>query len=348
MQQNIFESAKAILERTEYSREELAALTKVMLSMKFSYGDINTVRTLLEKNHNALGNTLIGMAATIGSSTSLFNSFVSEYKKNPGMTEDVDELSESVSPDIVKRAAAFGLSKQHVDKLYNSLKSAFGNNDKVATQLIKSTIENWEKHGPPSKIQLPEELEEVELNESVSAKLANDVASLKRIGWKLDKVTKHLITSKEYGIKLTADLIASLFNPPKGAKPGKTVKVGNITYKIPAPVKKASWPKDPPKSKINDVSHAEGYLHQAVNSGEASDIYGNEAYEMLVQAGYSEKTAMAVMKNMGWDDEVKRTRDREARHTANATTFAKKMATKKAKNMKEETSTFRRITELLK
>ena len=47
-------------------------------------------------------------------------------------------------------------------------------------------------------------------------KLQSDIQSLKRIGWNLDKVTKHLITkSDEYGTKITSDLVKSYYSPDK-------------------------------------------------------------------------------------------------------------------------------------
>ena len=126
-------------------------------------------------------------------------------------------------------------------------------------------------------------------------KLQSDIQSLKRIGWNLDKVTKHLITkSDEYGTKITSDLVKSYYSPEK-----------TKAVKAPKP-KKVLWPKDPPKSKINDPSHAEGYLNQAVDSEESPDIEGTEAYTLLQTAGYTDHAIHAVLKNMGWEAEYQK------------------------------------------
>lgn len=119
----------------------------------------------------------------------------------------------------------------------------------------------------------------------------------------------------EYGVKMTSDLITMYYNDG-GAKKAPTTP----SVKVPKP-KKVSWPKDPPKSKVDDAGHAEAYLAQAVDSGESPDIYGMEAYQLLITAGYTERAAMAVMKNMGWDDDVNRAKNRTSK-------FAKKMATR--------------------
>lgn len=128
-------------------------------------------------------------------------------------------------------------------------------------------------------------------------KLQSDIQSLKRIGWNLDKVTKHLITkSDEYGTKITSDLVKSYYSPDKlKMKPVKVLKP-----------KKVSWPKDPPKSKINDPSHAEGFLNQAVDSEESPDIEGTEAYTILHTAGYTDHAIKSVLKNMGWEAEYQK------------------------------------------
>lgn len=125
-------------------------------------------------------------------------------------------------------------------------------------------------------------------------KLENDIQSLKRIGWKLDKVTKFLITKgSDYGIKMTSDLIAKIYNPPQKLKRVKAPKA-----------KKVKWPNDPPASKRKDSMHAEKYLNQAIASEESPDMTGSEAYSLLTQAGYNDETAFKVVKNMGWEGDL--------------------------------------------
>jgi hypothetical protein len=135
-------------------------------------------------------------------------------------------------------------------------------------------------------------------------KLENDVKSLKKIGWKLDKITKFLITKgDEYGVKMTSDLIAMYFNNKDGntvTLPGTNIKIAKS--KTPPRQKKPKWPNDPPKSKINDIGHAQSYLDQAIASDESPDMSGTEAYRLLDTAGYTEKVKLAVIKNMGWND----------------------------------------------
>lgn len=244
----------SIFEATKYSPEQLKDLTKIALSLKYSYGDINDARTALGKQ-TILGDMLIKLASAVANSQAAFNAVTGAAKN-----ESVEELEEGV------------------------------------------------------------------LTEENSAKLTNDVNSLKRIGWKLDRITKHLITSKEYGVKMTSDLIASIYSPPKAPKPPKQ----------PAP-RKVSWPKDPPKSKIDDPQHAEAYLAQVIDSGESPDIYGREAYELLRNAGYTERASMLVMKNLGWDADVEASLKRTSG-------LAKKFAPKRRF---ESISNFARIANIL-
>lgn len=239
---SIFESAKTILEQSSPNQDQLAALTKVMLSMGASYGEINAVRSKL--GSDIMGGLLLNIVSVIAGNTTLFNSFVKSYK---GISED--------------------------------------------TELV----------------------EDSELNED---KLQNDIKSLKKIGWKLDKVIPFMVTkSDEYGVKITSDLVTMYYTDGGAKKAPKTPAV-----KVYKP-KKVSWPKDPPKNKIDDAGHAEAYLGQAVDSEESPDIYGMEAYQLLITAGYTERAAMAVMKNMGWDGDVKKAQTRTSK-------FAKKTASK--------------------
>jgi len=64
---------------SKYSSDELDALRKVMLSMGASYGDINAVRADMHSEVSAP--FLIAIATAIASDTSLFNSFVTNYKQ---------------------------------------------------------------------------------------------------------------------------------------------------------------------------------------------------------------------------------------------------------------------------
>jgi hypothetical protein len=126
-------------------------------------------------------------------------------------------------------------------------------------------------------------------------RLKHDILSLKRNGWKLDKIIKFFVTKgPDYGIKMTSDMITKHFNSDKPMK----VKLS----------KKPQWPKDPPASKRNDANHATMYIGQAIASEESPDMTGEEGYELLRQAGYSEKVIAQVLKNtFGWSDsELKR------------------------------------------
>ena len=81
-QDTIADAAASILEAkfsSKYSSDELDALRKVMLSMGASYGDINAVRADMHSEVSAP--FLIAIATAIASDTSLFNSFVTNYKQ---------------------------------------------------------------------------------------------------------------------------------------------------------------------------------------------------------------------------------------------------------------------------
>lgn len=232
---SIFESAKSILEKTEPGQDKLDALTKVMLSTKHSYSVINAVRAKLD---TPAGDVLLGIVSVIAGNTSLFNAFVTEFKKGIGVTEE-------------------------------------------------TIVEN--------EIQLTEE-EHAALMED---RLQSDIKSLKRIGWKLDKVIPFMVTKgDEYGVKMTSDLITMYYNDGGAKKKLAPVKV-------PKP-KKVSWPKDPPKSKLNDPQHAEAYLGQVIDSDESPDMTGSEAFEILRQAGYTEHAIMWVIRNLGWEGDLTR------------------------------------------
>jgi hypothetical protein len=152
-----------------------------------------------------------------------------------------------------------------------------------------------------------------DVEELTEDKLQNDIKSLKKIGWKLPKIIPFFITKgDEYDVKMTADLITMYFNDGDGKAKKNTIPYPGhpglsiaATKKSPPKgwgMKKAKWPKDPPKSKINDPSHAEAFIAQVIDSGESEDISGGEAYKLMRTAGYTEKARMAVIKNMGWDD----------------------------------------------
>lgn len=266
MRTTIFESAKNILEASAPTSEQLASLTKLMLSMGASYGEINAVRAKL--GNDIASGFLLNVAYVIANNTALFNSFVRAYK-NPALSEE-------------------------------------------------------------SEIELTED-ELAALNED---KLQNDIKSLKKIGWKLDKVQKYLITKgSDYGVKMTSDLIAMYYNEKdsdakkqyvmgKDGKPmtlpGTNIKIG--ISKTPPKEKKAKWPSNPPKSKINDPSHAEAFLGQVFKTGESPDMTGTEAYQILTQAGYTEHATMWVIRNLGWEGDL--------RHGQGGTKIAKKTAPK--------------------
>lgn len=66
-------------EIVEASSDQLAALTKVMLSMGVSYGDINDVRDKLDSEVS--GKFLLAIATTIANDTDAFNAFVKAQTK---------------------------------------------------------------------------------------------------------------------------------------------------------------------------------------------------------------------------------------------------------------------------
>jgi hypothetical protein len=74
-QDTIANAAASILEA---SSDELAALTKVLLSAGASYGEINTVRDKLGSDPSST--FLLKITNVIAHDTSLFNSFVQAYK----------------------------------------------------------------------------------------------------------------------------------------------------------------------------------------------------------------------------------------------------------------------------
>ena len=63
----------------EASSDELSALSKVMLSMGASYGDINAVRSKLDSEVS--GKFLLSLATIIANDTSAFNAFVKAQSK---------------------------------------------------------------------------------------------------------------------------------------------------------------------------------------------------------------------------------------------------------------------------
>jgi hypothetical protein len=75
-QDTVADAAASILEASSY---ELAALSKVMLSMGASYGDINIVRDKLDSEASA--KFLISLASIIANDTDAFNAFVKAQNK---------------------------------------------------------------------------------------------------------------------------------------------------------------------------------------------------------------------------------------------------------------------------
>lgn len=63
----------------EATSDELSALSKVMLSMEASYGDINNVRSKLDSEVS--GKFLVSLASTIANDTDAFNAFVKAQSK---------------------------------------------------------------------------------------------------------------------------------------------------------------------------------------------------------------------------------------------------------------------------
>ena len=283
--------------------ESLPALTKVLLSMKASYAEINGVREQLKKNH-VLADLIFELTSTIARSTSVFNAFVAEYKKNASdvseavVGNDGKKLTNGVkwelAPESDRRKGEYYVVYDKTTKMM----VAFGLTLKGANK-IAATDKNLESASSSfyadniMKKKANESVEEATLTED---KLQNDIKSLKKIGWKLDKVIPFLITKgDDYGIKMTSDLISMYYNDEP--KKVKTAKVQ--VYKAP------KWPKDPPASKINDPGHAESFLNQAIASEESPDMDGSEAYTLLQTAGYTDKAIMPVLKNLGWDGDLR-------------------------------------------
>lgn len=85
MHPNIFSAARAVLEAKDYTSDQLSHLTKVLLAMGYSYGDINDIRDELKKgNSPGLCKLAIDVAEITGSDRSAFNSFVSAFQKAHG------------------------------------------------------------------------------------------------------------------------------------------------------------------------------------------------------------------------------------------------------------------------
>jgi hypothetical protein len=354
---SIFESAKTILEGTDPNQTQLDALTKVMLSMKAGYSEINATRGEFKKSI-MLRELLLEIVSTIAGNTSLFNAFVAEYKKSVGIIEDTQidespegiqkakeeiELAEAIPADQVTYfnlvrsikktgvsnssntkfvAGSYALALEKKDGFFSSISKV----DEKRNILWVVSLEPVKELNNAPKLVFKGitrdafiKLKNTNLNEDTELfedKLLNDIKSLKKIGWKLNKVIPFMITKgDDYDVKMTSDLITMYYNDGGVKKAPKMAPV-----KVPKP-KKVSWPKDPPKNKVDDAGHAEAYLGQAVDSGESPDIYGMEAYQLLITAGYTERAAMAVMKNMGWDDDVNRSKNRTSK-------FAKKTAPK--------------------
>lgn len=71
-----------------------------MISLKYSYGDINAVQDLLKKNKNILGECFVGIVSIIARNTSLFNAFVAEFKKGVGVDEETELTEDKLQNDI--------------------------------------------------------------------------------------------------------------------------------------------------------------------------------------------------------------------------------------------------------
>jgi hypothetical protein len=347
---SIFESAKSILEKTEASQSQLDALTKVMLSMKQAYSSINAVRSKLD---TPAGAALLDIVSIIAGNTSLFNAFVAEFKKNGfGVTEEtqIDESSEANKFDkiagIIKKKGKLVSTKNSSDFEkydfgdYEYYSYGGGFDQVIWKKSADKKALDWEVNSTYTDAKgtqlrykgmtkndflnvMVEETDddEIQLTAEEAAilkedKLQNDIKSLRKIGWKLNKIIPFLITKgDDYGVKMTSDLITMYYNEgDKKAAPKAPV------IKVPKP-KKVSWPKDPPKSKLNDPQHAEAYLGQVIDSDESPDMTGSEAHKVLTQAGYTEHAIMWVIRNFGWEGDL--------RQGPNAAKFAKKTARKR-------------------
>lgn len=144
-----------------------------------------------------------------------------------------------------------------------------------------------------------EEVVEETLTEEITAKLKNDVESLKKIGWNLDKITKKLITSTEYGKGVTSDIIASLFSPTKPAKASKEPIWPPVVSKNSPFEKKPKWPNNPKGRQVKDIEHATNFVVQAHASEGSVDFEWSEAEQLLRQAGYADATIESALKNLG-------------------------------------------------
>lgn len=122
------------------------------------------------------------------------------------------------------------------------------------------------------------------LNES---KLENDVQSLKRIGWTIDKIAKHLITKKEdYPEEtLTRETLEKYFEAPSTSSKKKTI-----------------YPEDPTGSRTKSVQYANAYLEQWIAAEEAEDFTGTEIYTLLNSAGFEDSAIETVITDMGLMD----------------------------------------------
>lgn len=338
---NIFESAKKVLfespEGIQKGKEDKEALMKVAKALNMTALDASIVLNDLKKVNTPSAEFIRKLVHIVATNPSVAKKAVNEenlqeaipadqvtyfnlvrsIKKtgtsNPANTKFVsgfyvlvlekkDGFFGSISKIDEKRKVLWTVSLEPVKELNDAPKLVF----KGITREEFIKLKN---------VNLNEEIVELTIEEEamlLEDRLQNDIKSLKRIGWKLDKVIKFMVTKGEdYGVKMTADLITMYYNDGGAKKKDSTPMWPPVASKSAPKVKKPKWPNDPPKSKRDDAGHAENYLAQAIASDESPDMEGTEAWQLLSNAGYTERAKLAVIKNMGWDDaQFMRTYDR--------------------------------------
>ena len=137
------------------------------------------------------------------------------------------------------------------------------------------------------------------ISESFEQKLWNDIQSLKKIGWKPDKISKHLLqhASDYEGEQLSADRIERLYHSQEvNFGSGHTVKMDMRATKAPKAPKDIKYGmKDPKGKEKKDQAHAEDYFSA---HGDA-DMDGSEALSLLTTAGYDPAVARKALHNLG-------------------------------------------------
>jgi hypothetical protein len=351
--QSIFKDARLVLEGKKYSSDELADLTKILLSLKYSYSDINSVRSDLAKAPD-VSDALIKIVSLIAGNTSIFNSLVSS-SKNEDVEEAAEDIQESakvvasvvlwnsktIKKSFTTQSAAeawvkkmqddedvrghemytesaeleleeaygeswvvYNKDKAKIPKLFKNRKGAYDYAAKSGGVVYSAEyyFDNQDdiKSGKLVKEELTDDLEEAALLEAeLMKKLENDITTLKRIGWNLDRITKHVIISKEYGIKMTSALIQKIFDAT--GKRGEPIVVKVKTPKV-KKEKPYEWPNDPKGSQTKNTAHAEKFVDKVLKDPHGSpDFEYDEMYQVLDNAGYVEKVIDSVLRNLGME-----------------------------------------------